>query len=116
MRLKSAGVSGFASESRVEAAWRCALLIDSNRLQSCFDDLAAVVFVVFSAFMRFGSSGRYHANGLTPHRVSDTMSKAQRHAASTRDSDAKPLTPADFKRMKRTPQVKLPCTQVARQP
>jgi|SRR5476651_2300389 putative transcriptional regulator len=37
----------------------------------------------------------------------DAMSQAQRHAAATRDSDAKPLTPADFKRMKRTPQVKL---------
>jgi putative transcriptional regulator len=37
----------------------------------------------------------------------DAMSKAQRHAAATRDSNAKPLTPADFKRMKRTPQVKL---------
>jgi putative transcriptional regulator len=37
----------------------------------------------------------------------DAMSKAQRHAAATRDSDAKPLTPANFKRMKRTPQVKL---------
>ena len=37
----------------------------------------------------------------------DAMSKAQRHAAATHDADAKPLTPADFKRMKRTPQVKL---------
>jgi len=37
----------------------------------------------------------------------DAMSQTQRHAAATRDSDAKPLTPADFKRMKRTPQVKL---------
>src|ERR1700690_125912 len=37
----------------------------------------------------------------------DAMSKAQRHAAATHDADAKPLTPADFKRMKRTQQVKL---------
>jgi len=37
----------------------------------------------------------------------DAMSKAQRRAAATHDADAKPLTPADFKRMKRTPQVKL---------
>ena len=37
----------------------------------------------------------------------DAMSKAQRHAAATHDADAKPLTPADFKRMKRSPQVKL---------
>jgi putative transcriptional regulator len=37
----------------------------------------------------------------------DTMSDAQRRAAATRDLNAKPLTPADFKRMKRTPQVKL---------
>ena len=37
----------------------------------------------------------------------DAMSEAQRHAAATRDPDAMPLTPADFKHMKRTPQVKL---------
>jgi putative transcriptional regulator len=37
----------------------------------------------------------------------DAMSDAQRNVAATRDPDAKPLTPADFKRMKRTPQVKL---------
>lgn len=35
------------------------------------------------------------------------MSEAQRHAAAARNPDAMPLTPADFKRMKRTPQVKL---------
>jgi DNA-binding transcriptional regulator YiaG len=33
--------------------------------------------------------------------------EAQRHSAATRDPDAVPLTPADSKRMKRTPQVKL---------
>jgi len=37
----------------------------------------------------------------------DAMSEAERHAAASRDADAKPLTPADFKRMKRTPQVKV---------
>lgn len=37
----------------------------------------------------------------------DAMSEAQRHTAALRDPDAMPLTPADFKRMKRTPQVKL---------
>ena len=37
----------------------------------------------------------------------DAMSEAQRHAAAMSDRDAMPLTPADFKRMKRTPQVKL---------
>jgi putative transcriptional regulator len=37
----------------------------------------------------------------------DAMSEAQRSAAAMRDRDAIPLTPADFKRMKRTPQVKL---------
>ena len=37
----------------------------------------------------------------------DAMSEAQRHAAATRDPNAMPLTPADFKRVKRTPQVKL---------
>lgn len=37
----------------------------------------------------------------------DAMSDAQRHAAAARDPDAKPLTPDDFKRMKRTPQVRI---------
>jgi putative transcriptional regulator len=37
----------------------------------------------------------------------DAMSVTERHAAAMRDTDAKPLTPADFKRMKRTPQVKV---------
>ncbi len=37
----------------------------------------------------------------------DAMGEAQRHTAATHDPDALPLTPADFKRMKRTPQVKL---------
>lgn len=37
----------------------------------------------------------------------DSMSAAQRHAAAQSDADAKPLTPADFKRMRRTPQVKV---------
>ena len=37
----------------------------------------------------------------------DAMSEAQRSAAAMHDPDAIPLTPSDFKRMKRTPQVKL---------
>jgi putative transcriptional regulator len=37
----------------------------------------------------------------------DAMSEADRHAAAARDPDAKPLTPADFKRTTRTPQVKV---------
>lgn len=37
----------------------------------------------------------------------DAMGGAQRHAAAMRDVDAKPLAPADFKRMTRTPQVKV---------
>src|SRR5450759_4306546 len=37
----------------------------------------------------------------------DAMSEAQRNAAAAHDPDAMPLTPADFKRMKCTPQVKL---------
>jgi putative transcriptional regulator len=37
----------------------------------------------------------------------DAMSEAERHTAAARDPDAKPLTPADFKRMRRTPQVKV---------
>jgi putative transcriptional regulator len=37
----------------------------------------------------------------------DAMTEAQRHAAAVKDPDAQPLQPADIKRMKRTPQVKI---------
>src|ERR1700722_7414644 len=37
----------------------------------------------------------------------DAMTEEQRHSAAMRDPDAKPLTPDDFKRMKRTPRVKI---------
>lgn len=37
----------------------------------------------------------------------DAMTDEQRHAAALRDPDAQPLTEADFKRMVRTPQVKV---------
>jgi len=37
----------------------------------------------------------------------DAMSEARRRAAAARDPDAKPLKPDDFKRMKRTPQVRI---------
>jgi len=37
----------------------------------------------------------------------DAMSGARRHAAALSDPDARPLSPDDFKRMKRTPQVKI---------
>jgi putative transcriptional regulator len=37
----------------------------------------------------------------------DSMSEARRHAAAVSDPDARPLAPDDFKRMKRTPQVKI---------
>jgi putative transcriptional regulator len=37
----------------------------------------------------------------------DAMSEVERHDAAMRDPDAKPLTPADMKRMTRTPQVKV---------
>src|ERR1700761_2519346 len=37
----------------------------------------------------------------------DAMTEAQRHAAALADPDAQPLTPEDFKRMKRTPQAKI---------
>ena len=37
----------------------------------------------------------------------DAMSDQERHAAALSDPDAKPLTPEDFKRMKRTPQVRI---------
>jgi putative transcriptional regulator len=35
------------------------------------------------------------------------MSEAERHEAALSDPDAQPLTPGDFERMKRTPQVKI---------
>jgi putative transcriptional regulator len=37
----------------------------------------------------------------------DAMSDRERRAAAGRDPDSKSLTPEDFKRMKRTPQVKV---------
>jgi putative transcriptional regulator len=37
----------------------------------------------------------------------DSMTEKQRHAAALSDPDAQPLTAADFKRLKRTPQVKM---------
>lgn len=37
----------------------------------------------------------------------DAMSDAKRHSAAAGDPDAKPLVPSDFKRMARTPQVKI---------
>jgi putative transcriptional regulator len=37
----------------------------------------------------------------------DAMTEAERHAAALSDPDAQPLTPADFRRMKRTPQAKI---------
>jgi putative transcriptional regulator len=37
----------------------------------------------------------------------DAMSDEQRHAAALGDPDAQPLTAEDFKRMKRTPQVRV---------
>ena len=35
------------------------------------------------------------------------MTPAERHAAALADADARPLTPEDFKRMKRTPRVRI---------
>ena len=37
----------------------------------------------------------------------DAMTKAERHAAALSDPDARPLTQADFARMRQTPRVKL---------
>jgi putative transcriptional regulator len=37
----------------------------------------------------------------------DTMTEQERHAAALSDPDAQPLGPEDFKRMKRTPRVKI---------
>ena len=40
-------------------------------------------------------------------RRADAMSDEERHAAALSDPDAQPLTAEDFKRMKRTPQVRI---------
>src|SRR5713101_6789722 len=47
--------------------------------------------------------------GTTKHDWSrlDAMSDQERHTAALSDPDAQPLTPEDFKRMKRTPQVRI---------
>lgn len=37
----------------------------------------------------------------------DAMTEMHRHAAAMSDPDARPLTPDDFKRMKRTPRAKI---------
>jgi putative transcriptional regulator len=37
----------------------------------------------------------------------DAMTDEERHAAALADPDAQPLNPEDFKRMKRTPQVRI---------
>lgn len=37
----------------------------------------------------------------------DAMTAKERHAAALSDPDAQPLTPDDFKRMKRTPRVRI---------
>ncbi len=37
----------------------------------------------------------------------DAMTEAERRAAAVSDPDAQPLTPEDFKRMKRTPQARI---------
>lgn len=37
----------------------------------------------------------------------EAMTEAERHAAALSDPDAQPLTPEDFKRMQRTPQVRV---------
>ncbi len=37
----------------------------------------------------------------------DAMTEEERHAAACSDPDAQPLAPEDFKRMKRTPQVRV---------
>ena len=47
------------------------------------------------------------SSGKVDWKTFDAMTEAQRSSAAARDPDAKPLTPADFKRMTRTPQVKI---------
>jgi len=52
-------------------------------------------------FRKLAAPPKHHWNRL------DAMSETQHNAAATHDPDAMPLTPADFKRMKRTRQRKL---------
>jgi putative transcriptional regulator len=51
----------------------------------------------------------YHEQNTARHDWSrlDEMSDEERHTAALSDPDAQPLTPEDFKRMKRTPQVRI---------
>lgn len=57
--------------------------------------------------MSAGNTTRKTADAKRDWSRFDAMSDAERSHAAARDPDAKPLTPADFKRMTRTPQVKV---------
>jgi len=57
--------------------------------------------------MSAGDTTRKTADGKRDWTRFDAMTEAERHRAAARDPDAKPLTPADFKRMTRTQQVKI---------
>jgi len=57
--------------------------------------------------MSAGDTTKKTADGKHDWTRFDAMTAAERSSAAARDPDAKPLTPADFKRMTRTPQVKI---------
>jgi putative transcriptional regulator len=58
--------------------------------------------------MSAGNTTKKKASAVKPDWTRfDAMTEAERRAAAASDRDAKPLTPNDFKRMTRTPQVKI---------
>src|SRR5271157_1948678 len=75
MRVKSAGVSGFASGSASAAARRSSAVIASSRLQSWL----AVLLMVLPLLKRFRPSRRDQANALVSHCVNDDQEALTRH-------------------------------------
>ena len=58
-------------------------------------------------WVQIDADGREHAlDNRVNWSALDAMTEEQRHAAALSDPDAQPLTPEDFKRMKRVPRVK----------
>jgi putative transcriptional regulator len=57
--------------------------------------------------MSDGNTTKKTADGKRNWARLDAMTEKERSRAAARDPDAKPLAPADFKRMTRTPQVKI---------
>ena len=57
--------------------------------------------------MSDGNTMKKTPNGKRDWSRFEALSESERSRAAARDGDARPLTPADFKRMQRTPQVKI---------